>query len=209
MNYAVLIQVSLKSKRLPNKALADVCGKPLIQRVHERVIEANLPVIWCIRQRDTELVDLADSLGVAWYEGHWDAMQRMVDCAEERGIGNIVRVTGDNPLTCPVGIAAAASKHYLYKLDYSRNPIPRPRGMRCEVVSMDWLKRCRESYPIKDSEPVFGHLIAGEWPKEVKQEHAAYGVNWPDDLEFIRGIYAHYGDNLPTSEEIIATFPRE
>lgn len=209
MNYAVLIQVSLKSKRLPNKALADVCGKPLIQRVHERVSEANLPVLWCIREGDEELIKLAGTLNVGGHIGHWDAMQRMIDCANSHDIQNIVRVTGDNPLTCPVGIAAAVSEHRLYDLDYSRNPMPRPRGMRCEVVSVDWLKRCRDAYPIEDSEPVFGHLIAGEWPQEVKQEHAAYGVNWPEDLEFIRKIYAHYGDTLPTSEEIIATFPRE
>ena len=42
MKNAVIIPVRLDSKRLPNKALKDICGKSLIQRVVDQCIKTNI-----------------------------------------------------------------------------------------------------------------------------------------------------------------------
>ena len=43
----VAVPARLQSSRLPNKVLADIGGKPMIQRVLERCREANVLKRWC------------------------------------------------------------------------------------------------------------------------------------------------------------------
>ena len=40
MDFRVIIPVRLQSKRLPEKALADIQGKPMIQHVYERALKS-------------------------------------------------------------------------------------------------------------------------------------------------------------------------
>ena len=45
-NVAIIIPVRLASTRLPNKPLAIICGKSMIQRVYEKAIETNIKNIF-------------------------------------------------------------------------------------------------------------------------------------------------------------------
>ncbi len=42
MKLAVVIPARLSSKRLPGKALADICGKPMVVHVYQRAMEADI-----------------------------------------------------------------------------------------------------------------------------------------------------------------------
>lgn len=58
----LIIPVRLASQRLPNKALLDIAGKPMIQHVWEQSVSFNLgPVI--VACSDQKIADLIESLG--------------------------------------------------------------------------------------------------------------------------------------------------
>ena len=60
---AVLIPTRLKSTRLPNKPLAIINGKPLIQHVYEHAIKVHPSEDVYIAAGDKEIVDLAKTFG--------------------------------------------------------------------------------------------------------------------------------------------------
>ena len=60
---AVLIPTRLKSTRLPNKPLAMINGKPLIQHVYEHAIKVHPAEDVYIAAGDREIVDLAKTFG--------------------------------------------------------------------------------------------------------------------------------------------------
>ena len=60
---AVLIPTRLKSTRLPNKPLAVINGKPLLQHVYEHALKVHPKEDIYIAAGDKEIVDLAQSFG--------------------------------------------------------------------------------------------------------------------------------------------------
>ncbi len=60
---AVLIPTRLKSTRLPNKPLAIINGKPLIQHVYEHAIKVHPKEDVYIASGDQEIIDIADTFG--------------------------------------------------------------------------------------------------------------------------------------------------
>ena len=60
---AVLIPTRLKSSRLPNKPLAIINGKPLLQHVYEHALKVHPKEDIYIAAGDQEIVDLAHSFG--------------------------------------------------------------------------------------------------------------------------------------------------
>ena len=47
MSFTVIIPARLASTRLPNKPIADICGKPMIVRVAEQALKAAPPRVIC------------------------------------------------------------------------------------------------------------------------------------------------------------------
>ena len=52
MNIGCVIPARFGSTRLPGKPLADIAGKPMIQRVYERVTEAKKPQVFVVATDD-------------------------------------------------------------------------------------------------------------------------------------------------------------
>ena len=63
MNAVVVIPARYGSTRLPGKALADIAGKPLIQRVYERARESKLQSDVIIATDDERIRDVCRSFG--------------------------------------------------------------------------------------------------------------------------------------------------
>ena len=135
----ILIAVRLKSKRLKKKALLPLNNVPLIVILTERLKRAKKAnkVIWCttINSEDDELEYQANKYGVYCYRGsELDVLSRFIEVAEKFKSKNIVRVTGDNPLTDPEIIDYLLQKHdeSLAEYTYCDNI---PVGSRSEIIS--------------------------------------------------------------------------
>ena len=105
-SFLSLVAVRLKSKRLKEKALANLYKKPLILRLTERISQAKIPseIIWCTskNKNDNKLETLAKLNNISLYRGsELNVLSRFLSVAKKRKADGIIRITGDNPLTDP------------------------------------------------------------------------------------------------------------
>ncbi len=103
MQNLVLIQARMGSSRFPNKVLKDLCGKPDLQWVIERVKRSRMAdevvVVTSIEKENLPLLRLCIELGVRVYVGSEnDVLDRYYQAAKLLRPKRIVRVTADCPL---------------------------------------------------------------------------------------------------------------
>ena len=106
MNTAVFIPVRTKSTRLPNKALLDIKGKPVLEHLIERVKSAKLPnlIALCttVNTEDEVLVRIAERNGICYFQGsEKDILDRYLKAALKYDVDFIVNVDGDDILCDP------------------------------------------------------------------------------------------------------------
>jgi len=104
MKSIAIIPARLASTRLPGKVLADICGKPLIQHVWERVSQA---------KRISSVIVATDSMEVVEVVSAWGGKAILTDPACQSGTERIasildqleadliLNVQGDEPLVDP------------------------------------------------------------------------------------------------------------
>ncbi len=121
MHSVVAVPARLESSRLPGKVLADIGGKPMLQRVLERCAEATAPaaVVLCTDSQD--LVDRAAAWGFAALmtsASCASGSERIASVVEQlvaRVVGSssdtlIINVQGDQPFIDPEVIDAMAAQ---------------------------------------------------------------------------------------------------
>jgi spore coat polysaccharide biosynthesis protein SpsF len=106
MKVITIIQARTTSSRLPNKALLDIFGKSLLERVIDQAKSIRLTdEVWVAtsQHENDDLIEiLCDRVNVNCYRGSLDDVRsRFFHLAEERNGDLIVRITADNPLTEP------------------------------------------------------------------------------------------------------------
>lgn len=113
-----IIPVRLASTRLPNKPLADICGKTMIQRVYEQALKANLGevVIACDGE---EIAAEAKKIGAKFVitdpnlssgtDRIYAAFSQITKALPQQDFDVIVNLQGDLPNIDPNVIKAAAS----------------------------------------------------------------------------------------------------
>lgn len=106
MGFHVVIPARYASTRLPAKPLADICGKPMIVRVVERVQSCGADEIWVATDHEA----VRDAVLAAGYRAmltraeHTSGTDRLAEVVAARGWNAdtvIVNVQGDEPLIDP------------------------------------------------------------------------------------------------------------
>ena len=103
MKYLVLIQARCGSTRLPNKVLADIAGKPDLQRVIERVKKSKrvdeVMVITSIEKNNIPLIKLCTQLDTRIFVGsEEDVLDRYYQAAKLLKPEYVIRITADCPM---------------------------------------------------------------------------------------------------------------
>lgn len=97
-----VLQARRRSKRLPDKILSDLCGRPLISHILDRLqaTEGIDRVVLAVPWKDVEtLAPLAEEAGAELHAGSSeDVLERFYSAAHRFQAPYLVRVTGDNPL---------------------------------------------------------------------------------------------------------------
>jgi 3-deoxy-manno-octulosonate cytidylyltransferase (CMP-KDO synthetase) len=96
--------------RFPGKALADICGKPMIQHVYERTIQVS-----CFDQVIVATDDVRIQQAVTVFGGnarmtstqHTTGTDRLAEVAQSLDADIVVNIQGDEPLIHPVMIEQA------------------------------------------------------------------------------------------------------
>jgi spore coat polysaccharide biosynthesis protein SpsF len=206
MNLAI-VQARVGSSRLPGKVLADVCGKPLLWYVVERVKLAKH-----VDQVVVAVPDTAEDLAIQSLCATWnipcvsgpehDVLARFKLIADlwQPAPDRIVRITADCPLIDPDVIDATIEQ--LRNGDtWASNIVPRtwPDGLDVEVVTRLGL-HCLDQLTTDASDrehvtPALYHPkqlfgIGGELRCPVALGDLRWTVDTQADLDWVRQVYA-------------------
>lgn len=113
MKIACVIPARYASTRLPGKPLADIAGKPMIQRVYEQVAKATHPQVVIVATDDQRVYDVVTGFGgtaAMTRADHLTGTDRLAEVARTYDdIDVIINVQGDEPLIEPSLIDELAS----------------------------------------------------------------------------------------------------
>ena len=209
MRRVVIVQARMTSTRLPGKVLADVAGKPMLERQLERLQRCahadEIALAITTNPDDDPLQELAQRLGYGVHRGsEHDVLSRYAEAAARFRADVVVRVTSDCPLIDP-GQTDAVIAALTPDVDYAANVLERrlPRGLDTEALWRDTLERCHR---MATSTPAREHVtwhIHTEHPerfvlRSVAPDIDAADLRWtvdtPEDLALVRRVYAEAGD---------------
>jgi spore coat polysaccharide biosynthesis protein SpsF len=201
-----VLQARMSSTRLPGKVMADVEGAPMILRQIERLGRSRrLDGVLVATSTDPSDDGLAAMLAlhdVAVHRGPLDDVLGRYEGALAAHPAEVVaRLTADCPLADPEVIDATLDLLVSRGLDYAANtPAHRtyPKGLDVEAMRASaLLQAAREAQDPYEREHVTPYLyrhperFAQAFISQAADEgELRWTVDRPDDLEFVRAVYA-------------------
>lgn len=147
MRVGAIILARIDSRRLPGKALRDLCGKPLIRWAIDtcRELDGIDVVVLATTDRTTDdaLADYARSIELPCFRGDCDDVAgRFLAAMEEYKLEGALRFNGDSPLNRKRLLASAVATFREGGLDLVSNVPERtfPYGISAEVVGLDAMR---------------------------------------------------------------------
>jgi spore coat polysaccharide biosynthesis protein SpsF len=210
MKTLAIIQARMGSTRLPGKVLKDLGGQTVMARVLRRVSRMRavdeMIVATTSGTADDPVVGEASRNGVPVYRGSdEDVLDRYYQAACLSKADVIVRITADCPLIDPGVSDRVIDKFLDVRPDYASNTLERtyPRGLDTEVASFATLQRAweyaREPYQRAHVTPYIyqnGRQFRLFSVKGIENySHHRWTLDTPEDLEFLRGVYAKLSGN--------------
>jgi spore coat polysaccharide biosynthesis protein SpsF len=221
-----VIQARMGSSRLPGKVLADIEGAPMLGRQVERLRRARwldaLVLATSDQAADDPVADYAQGLGMTVVRGPLDDVLARFGLAVEAfpQATAVARMTADCPLADPLVLDALLEKLAASGADYINNTMPErtfPRGLDVEAASVAAFRTMlAEAADPYEREHVTPFLYRR--PERFRIESLArapslgtlrWTVDYPEDLEFVRGVYAALYGAKPdfTTEDVAALSP--
>lgn len=205
MNVVCIVQARMGSERLPGKVLKPIVGKTMLERVIERLKQANsinrVVVATSFSPLDNAIVNHCEKMGIDVFRGsELNVLERYYLTATACNADIVVRVTADCPLVDFDGIDDLIKEIKRSSLDYiafSNDQIP--RGLTGEVFTYEALKKTFESARLSYEHehvtiymyehPEKFHIKYAEPPTWLKRPEIRLTVDTDDDLKLIRKIY--------------------
>lgn len=204
MKVGYLITARLKSTRLPEKLLREVCGRPIFAHMLDRLKRAQRvdQIIVCTstNPQDDRLVDLALSEGVDYFRGDEDdVLKRLYDAAVASDIDYILNITADCPFVDPVYADRIVDTFEATNADLTR-ALALPHGVYSYGIKPSALQMVLEIKDDKNTE-VWGRYFTDtdlfyvyDLPIDNpfhRQPDLRMTLDYPEDLEFFKAVFAH------------------
>ncbi len=209
MKVVAIVQARMGSTRLPGKVLKEIDGETMLARVVQRLSRSNLVdellVATTDRPVDEAIVEECRRCSAQVFQGDENnVLDRYFRAAQLSKAEVVVRVTSDCPLIDPEVTDKTIAAFLEQTPDYASNCVVRtyPRGLDTEVMTVQALERAwRAADQPYHRMHVTPYLY--EHPGEFKilsvtgeadfSQHR-WTVDTPEDLEFVRAIYARFKD---------------
>ena len=180
MKNAVIIPVRLDSKRLPNKALKDICGKSLIQRVVDQCVKTELTTYVITDSRKIASSIKTDKAYVIYDDVKAQSgTERIANIIRSIPEDNIINVQGDQPFISPDAILEMAKymeenpQHDIVTPIKLHTPDKYNDTSKCKVVvsqSGRAIYFSRNPIPFNGTE-YWGHLGMYGYKKEILEDY--------------------------------------
>lgn len=224
MKPGALIQARMSSRRLPGKVLADLAGKPLLERVIERVRLARriefVAVATSDEPSDDPIAAFCEAREIPCHRGPLDdVLGRMVDAARHWNLDPVVRITGDCPFVSPELIDELVDRMLLENADcaslqgptlhegidpFSRRALEQWHARALRDEEREHLALLPERYP-NDVRHVGRAVRTDESPRPGRR----LAVDVAGDLARARALYEALGGNASfRSAELIEAVDR-
>lgn len=225
-NVCAIIQARMGSSRLPGKTLMDICGKPLLKRVIERVKKAslvsNIIIATTDKSNDDAIELFAHKENLKCFRGsEQDVLDRYFQCAQQFKCDIIVRITADDPCKDSAVIDEAIRLFFeTPSVDYVSNTIQPsyPLGLDVEVFSRSALERAwQEATSPFDREHVTPYIwknsaLFNLFNFSLQEDFSSFRVTLDDrnDLNRTRDMYSFFSKNeFFGCQEIISYFQQK
>ena len=202
----VSIEARMGSSRLPGKVLMDLCGKPaigwLVDRLRKCRTVDEILLATSTSSGDDVLAKWCDDNAVRCFRGSEDdVLRRVVDAHREAGTDIIVEITGDCPLTDPDVVDLGVETFISNDCDYLTNceVVSFPQGICVQVFRFADLERMEQAsddpavrehvtplfYERKDLYRNINMLAPGCWhlPNDCRTQ-----LDYPEDITFLREV---------------------
>lgn len=218
-----IVQARLSSKRLATKSMADIWGKPLVERVVDRVKLARTLDGFVLTVPNTgRNHGLHDFINIDHTE-RWDnylgneeeddVLGRYVGAAKDFDADPIVRITADCPFLDPGVIDGVVNLFRQGECDYASNNLARTffHGADVEVFSRAALIQADESTQDPyEREHVTLHMI--RHPERYRQANLSspvdlswirLTVDYQQDLDLARALYLSLGNKPFSTADVL------
>lgn len=209
MKYAAMIQARCGSSRLPGKVMMDLCGKPVLQRMIERVKKCRYVdevfVITSFEKNNLPIVSLCAKLGIRVFCGSEnDVLDRYYQAARLIEPEYVIRLTADCPLF-DAGLLDEAILTLDADADY-RGMMSETfaDGLDLEIIKFSALRKAwHEAVHSSEREHVTQYII--RHPEIFRQQdyvspvgnfgEKRWTVDEPEDFELAEQIYLYFIGN--------------
>lgn len=194
MNIVAIITARWKSTRLPGKMLADIWGKPLLERVVDCIRQANINEVVVATTRSSKpIISFCREKNIPFHIGsETDILSRLYETSVKFNADVIVRVWGDCPLVDPDLIEDVVMCLEQGDYEYAHN-VGYPKGL--EVAAMPFHILSRLFHEVSDNKDrhwfhnyCLKTLNVGEIKNCIDASDIDYSVDTQEDLERIREI---------------------
>ncbi|MFZ5994608.1 MAG: aminotransferase class III-fold pyridoxal phosphate-dependent enzyme [Thermodesulfobacteriota bacterium] len=206
-----IIQARMGSTRLPGKVLADICGKPMLWHVWNRVRTVpsvdKAVVATSVNQADDPVADFCMRHEIEYFRGNEaDVLDRFYQAAKTFCADGVVRITADCPLIDPDVVDRVIRVYLGGDYDYVSNTLryTYPDGLDTEVFTFAALEAAwREARRASEREHVTPYVRTSGQFRLMNVENAVdlsvcgfrWSVDETRDLDFVRAVYARLGGN--------------
>ncbi len=206
MKYLVLIQARCGSTRLPNKVLKDLCGKPALQRMIERVQRSKLVdevmIVTSIEKNNLPILRLCSELGVRVGIGSEDdVLDRFYQTAKLLKPEYVIRLTADCPCF-DAGLLDQAITEMRPDSDYmAMTSESFADGLDLEIMKYSALEKAwKEANHTFEREHVTQYIVRHPDKFKLQNFESPIGyfgnhrwtVDEPEDFEVVHHIYKHF-----------------
>jgi spore coat polysaccharide biosynthesis protein SpsF len=209
----VVLQARMTSSRLPGKVMMEINGKPMIYWQIQRILRSktvnSLVVATSIDPSDDALALFLEENSISVYRGALNnVLSRFIEVSERYAHDALIRLTGDSPLVMPELIDQMVGAFYEQDVDYLSNTLEPtfPDGLDIEIIKHGALQNLN-AYNLEPKE--LEHVTYGIYTRpetfklsnfldESNRSHERWTVDYQEDLDFVRDVYANFAGNEPT-----------
>jgi len=207
MKYLAMIQARCGSTRLPNKVLKNLCGKPALQRMIERVQRSKLVdeviVVTSIEKNNLPILHLCSELGIRVGVGSEDdVLDRFYQSAKLLKPEYVIRLTADCPCF-DAELLDLVIETMDTDTDYCTNAVKGEfaDGLDLEVIKYSALERAwKEANHSFEREHVTQYIIHHPELFRLQDVDSPIGyfgnhrwtVDEPEDFDVVEKIYEYF-----------------
>lgn len=208
MRIGVVLCARYASQRVRGKVLEKINGKPVLSHLLDRLTKIKgMDVILAVPTAERDhfqefLLPYDIEIIYGWDD---DPLHRMYYAAKRYNLDHIVRVTHDKILVDPDCIYEVFNKYMAKGLDYAYSS-DLPAGCGFEIISLKALEAAAQSY--QGVEHISYAIKAVTDNKADIPLHSPprsqdrFLIDFPEDLKFMRTLFACAGDNISMQEAI-------